>query len=330
MTRFTDIDLSRLPTLPLGTATYDGLKAEWLAELTARLVANGFTYDVAMLRTDPLVIAMAEIGAGRELLSLTRRDDGIRANLLSASWGPWLDHLGASQLPPVKRLPAVAEPRDFLLFPEDWEADDDFRRRIQLAPESLSAAGPEGAYVSGALAVAGVAAAAAYGPQSFGGRPAQPFTGLGEAHVVIVAAAGDGTASAGLVAAVQAELRQEDRYPLADFITVRAAQMVPYRIEAVLKVGGGADRSLVEAEALKRLTAYAASRRRPGASALRRMLYAAAGVADAQGVNLVEDVDLIAPAADVNAEPIGPATPICAYRAPVCTGIAVRSEVVDD
>lgn len=329
MSRFTDIDLSRLPTLPLGTATYDGIKADWLDELTARLVANGFAYDVAGLRTDPLVIAMAEIGAGRQLLMETRLDDGIRAILLSTSWGPWLDRLGADQLPPVKRLPLVAEPRDFLLFPDDWEADDDFRRRIQLAPESLSTAGPEGAYVSGALGVAGVAAAAAYGPQSFGGTRALPFTGLGEVHVVIVATAGNGAASADLVAAVQAELRQEDRYPLADFITVRAAAIEPYRVEAVLKVGGGADRSIVEAEARRRVAAYVASRRRPGAAALRRMLYGALGVADARGVNLVEDVDLIAPAASVNAAPIAPATPACAYSAPVCTEIVIRSEVVD-
>lgn len=187
MTRFTEPDLARLPPLPLGTETYASLKQAAIAEITARLVANGFAYDVGMLETDPLVIASAEAGAARMLLALTRRDDGVRAVLLSQSWGVYLDQLGANQLPPQVRNPLVAAPRDFLSFPEDWEADEDFKRRIQLAPESLSTAGPKGAYESGALATPGVAEAAAYGPRSFGGTPGNPFTGLGEEHIVIVA-----------------------------------------------------------------------------------------------------------------------------------------------
>ncbi len=330
MTRFTDIDLSRLPSLPLYQDTDEAIRLARIAELTARLNANGFAFDVGMLRTDPIVVAAAEAGAARELLALIRRDDGVRAVLLSESWGTWLDQLGANQLPPVARLPAVAEPRPYDTNPEDWEEDEPFRRRIQEAPETLSTAGPEGAYRGGAMATPGVAEATVYGPQSFGGTRQQTFTGLGETHVVIVAKDGDGSASPELVAATQANLRQEDRYPIADFISVFAAEMVPYRIEAVLYVGGGADRSFVEREAAKRLAAQALKQRRGGAAVLRRMLYGAAGVADANGVNLVEDINLIAPAEDVNAAPITPATPDAAYRAPTCLEIVVRAEVLDD
>lgn len=106
--------------------------------------------------------------------------------------------------------------------------------------------------------------------------------------------------------------------------------MVPYRIEVVLKLGAGAARSVVEAEAAKRLRAQAERQRRPGAAVLRRMLYATAGVSDATGTNLVEDIDLVAPAEDVNAAPIAPATRGAAYRAPTCLEIVVRSEVIDD
>lgn len=327
MSRFDDIALARLPPLPLGTDTFSSLKQARLGELVARLEAYGFTYDVGSLETDPLVIANAEAGAARELLMLTRRDDAIRAILLSESWGPFLDALGASQLPPVARnvvIPATAEAAAVM------ELDDDFRRRIQLAPEALSTCGPEGGYLFFTLAVDGVKTASPLGPMSYGGSPAEPFTPPGEVHVPIVATAGDGTASAALVAQVQAELCQEDRYPIADFITVSAAVIVPYRIVATLKIGAGADPDLVRTTAIARLERQAQRQHRPGAALLRSSLFGAAYLADATGANAVEVVELAEPAADVNADLITSAAPAGAYRAPYCTEIVVTVEVVSD
>ncbi|GJD93340.1 baseplate J/gp47 family protein [Methylobacterium iners] len=330
MTRFTDIVLARLPALPLGTDTFAAIKLARIAELEERLARYGFAFDVGMLETDPMVVANAEAGGVRELLALTRRDDGIRAVLLATSWGAFLDHLGATQVPAVARLPLVAEPRPFATNPEDWELDDDFRRRIQLAPETLSAAGPEGAYLGFTLATPGVKSASAYGPMSFGGTRENPFTPLGEVHVVIVAVEGDGSASPELIATVQAELRQEDRYPIADFIRVFAAEIVPYEIDAVIYVGGGADRALVEDVAGKNLLAQALRQHRPGAAQPQRMLYGQASVVGKDGANVVEDIDLAQPAADVNAEPITPGTRAAAYRAPFCTKITVKAEIGDE
>lgn len=330
MTRFTDIDLSRLPALPIGADTWEAIRLARLAELQRRLNARGIAFDVAALETDPLVIT-EEAGAWRELLVLTRRDDAIRAVLLASSWGTFLDHLGAGQTPAVARK---------VLLPADdatgaasvMEADDDFRRRIQLAPEALSTAGPEGGYLFFALETAGVKTVACYGPDDFDGTYEAPFTRLGEVRVPIVAATGDGTATPELVSAVQAELRREDRRPIADFVVVSAAIIVPYTIHARLHVGGGADRSLVQAEARRRLAVQALRQHRPGAAALAQQFYGAAYVADASGAIIVEQVDLtidgVTPFADVNADPITAATPAAAYRAPYCTGIMV--EVGDD
>lgn len=323
-------DLARLPALPIGTETFAAIKLARIAELEERLARYGFAFDVGMLETDPIVVANAEAGGVRELLALTRRDDGIRAVLLATSWGAFLDGLGATQVPGVARLPLVDEPRAFATNPEDWELDDDFRRRIQLAPETLSAAGPEGAYLAFTLATTGVKSASVYGPMSFGGTRATPFTPLGEVHVVIVAIDGDGSAPPALVAAVQAELRQEDRYPIADFIRVFAAEIVTYEIAALLKVGPGADSGVVRDEAQARLTAQARRQHRPGAAQLLQMLYGAAYVADATGAIVVEEVELAPGAVDVNAARITPATPAAAYRAPYCAMVTVTTEIGDE
>lgn len=329
MSRFDDIDFSQLGPLPLGADSYDGLKQARLGVLVERLVFHGFSYDVDMLETDPLVVANAEAGATRELLMLSRRDDAIRAVLLTDAWGTFLDALGATQIPPVRRK---------VLIPADpttgtaavMELDDDFRRRIQLAPEALSTCGPEGAYTFFATNETGAKAALPLGPMSFGGDYDTPFIPYGCVHIPIVAVAGNGAASPELVAAVQAAVGPSDRRPLADFVTVSAAIIVPYAIKAIVYVGSGPDREEVKKKAVERLTKQALRQHRPGAAQRLRMLYGAASVPDANGRNLTEDVELLSPPADVNGAPIVPGSTGGAYRAPFCTGIEVEVRLADD
>ncbi|RVU13165.1 baseplate J/gp47 family protein [Methylobacterium oryzihabitans] len=334
--RFADIDLSRLPALP-AQPDFDAVFSARMADVADRLNAAGIPYDVGRKIAGDTVPILQRAAAYREVYVYAAFDAAIRAVLLATAWGVFLDHLGASQVPPVERLPLVTEPRAYAEAPEDWELDDDFRARIQLAPEALSTCGPEGGYLFFALSVAGVKAAAAYGPMSFGGTPDAPFAPLGQVRVPIVATAaasaatgGNGAAPAALVAAVQAALSDRTRRPLADFVVVEPAPILTYRIEAVLYVGPGADRGVVKAEAERRLAAQAARQHRPGAAQLRQMLFGAAYVPDASGAILVEEVDLIAPAADVNAAAIGPASPSAAYAAPYCTEIVVRVETPDE
>ncbi len=329
MSRFDDIDLSQLGPLPLGTDTYASLKQARLGLLVERLVFHGFSYDVDMLETDPLVVANAEAGAARELLMLSRRDDAIRAVLLTDSWGPFLDALGATQIPPVQRK--VMIPADPVAGTAAvMEEDDDYRRRVQLAPEALSTCGPEGAYLFFATDETGAKAALPIGPMSFGGDYDTPFIPHGCIHIPIVAATGDGTASPELVAQVQAAVSPTNRRPMADFVTVMPAIIVPYAIKAIIYVGQGPDREEVRKRALARLFVQAQRQHRSGAAQRLRMLYGAASVPDANGRNLTEDVELISPAADVNGMPITVATPQAAYRAPYCTGIEVEVRLADD
>jgi phage-related baseplate assembly protein len=323
--RFADIDLSTLPDLPLGAETYDAIYTARMGEIADRLNAVGIPYDVTPLATDTYALTEGA-GAYRELLVYAARDEAVRSVLLATSRGVWLDYLGAQQVPPVVRLVLVPATEQAAAV---MEGDEPFRQRIQLAPEALSTCGPEGAYLYFALSVDGVKTATPYGPMSFGGTPDAPFTPLGCVDVPIVAAAGDGTASPALVAAVAAALSADLRRPLADFVRVSPAVIVPYEIEAVLKVGPGTDAANVQAAATRRLRAQADRQHRPGAAQLRQMLFGAAYVTDATGAIVVEEVDLRQPAADVNAASIVPGSPAAAYRAPYCSRITVTVEVDD-
>lgn len=333
MTRFAALDLARLPSLTKTALTFEQYRAAYMADLVARLAAAKITYDVQSIEGDTYA-KTGEAFAFRTLLVATAADDAIAAVLLPTSWGAYLDALGASQTPAVARKPLVASPRPYLwgtASVDDWQDDDTFRAQIQLAPETLSGAGPEGAYLFYTLDTGLVRAAAAYGPMSFGGTIEQPFTGLGEVHIPVVALAGDGGADEGLLDTVTAAVRPKDRRPMADFVTVRPATILPYRMDLLLRVGPGADPDLVAAAALGRLRALADYEHRPGGQVLGQDVYAAAKVPDAKGSPIVPYVDL-GRFADINATPITPDAPDAAYCAPYCApdGITVEVEVVDD
>ncbi|UIY44144.1 baseplate J/gp47 family protein [Methylobacterium radiotolerans] len=333
MTRFTAPDLARLPAPSKSALTFEAYRAAYMADLVTRLAARNITYDVQSIEGDTYA-KTGEAFAFRTLLVGTSIDDAISAVLLPYSWGPFLDALGATQTPAVVRQPIVASPRPYVwgtASVDDWQDDDTFRTLIQLAPETLSGAGPEGAYISYASSVPDIRAVAAYGPMSFGGTIKQPFTGLGEVHIPIVSTLGDGTATDEQIAAVQAACSAKDRRPMADFVTVSRAQISPYQLPLLLRVGSGADPDLVKAAALGRLRALADFQHYPGGQVLAQDVFAAAKVPDAKGRSVVPYVD-IGGFQDLNATPITPATPAAAYVAPYCPpdGISVEIEVVDD
>lgn len=330
MSRFLAVPLEQLPPLPLEEPSFDAIREARVGELAARLREEGYGFDVESLETDPFVIAFARAGGVREMLVLARRNDAVRSVMLASAWGAYLDHLGAGATPPIGRKALAANPRPFAAFPQDWEADDDFRRRIQLAPEMLSAAGPEGAYLGYALATPGVKMVAVWAPMSFGGTIAAPFTAPGEIRVPIVASAGDGTASPALCAAVLAELRPKDRRPVGDFVTTSPAEILAYRIEVEVPFVSGVEASLFLPSIAQRLGKLAARQHRPGGAALREQIKGACYVTAEDGSPLTSPVRLIAPEGDVNGEAVTPAAPGAAYRAPYCTEIVVRPAMADE
>ena len=311
MTRFTAIDLARLPPLPATALTFEQYYAAYMADLTARLNAVGIPYNVGSLQTDTYAVTGQAFSYRTELVAKSI-DDAIAAVLLPTSFGAYLDLLGATQDPPVQR--------------NVGELDPAYRARIQLAPEALSTCGPEGAYLFFATSVAladgtTVASASVYGPMSFGGTPANPFTPLGEVHIPILAAptmaAPDGTASAALVVATQAALSADDRRPIADFVTVSAATVLAFTLDATLFVGPGADPGTVLTAAYARTRATMDLAHRPGGQVLDQDLYAALKVPDSTGAPVVGKVTLNG-WSDVNGPDPVPSTIAPAYIAPFC------------
>ena len=311
--RFAPIDLSRLPVLPKTAQTFDTYYADYMADLTARLNAVGIPYNVGSLETDTYAIT-GEAYSYRTTLVAQSIDDAIAAVLLPTSYGAYLDNLGATQDPPVTRntiTPASGT------TPAVMEEDDPYRQRIALAPNALSTCGPELAYVFFAVSVSNVAGVGVYGPMSFGGMPAAPFTPLGQVNIPVMSGTGDGTAPATMVAAVQAAVSGDQRRPIGDYVVVSAATILDYTINALLLVGAGADPGTVLLAAYARARAAADLAHRPGGQMLDQDLYAALKVPDKTGAPIVGKVVLNG-WADVNGIDPTPAAPAPAYVAPYC------------
>lgn len=286
---FTAVDLSRLPA----PAVIEELSYEQiLADMVARLKTLVPEFD-ATVESDPAV-KILQVAAYREFLLRARVNDAGRAVMVPYATGADLDNLAA--LMGVARFlitPANADTG----APAVYESDDDFRRRLVLAPEGYSVAGPEGAYIFHALSAASdVLDASATSPAP------------GEVVVTILSRVGSGTASAALIEAVDDYISDETRRPMTDHVTIRSAAIVEYRIEATIRTYAGPDASIVMAEAQRRVAAYVADNHRLGRDITRSGLFAALHV------DGVQNVALTAPAADVVLD---------RTQASWCTGVAV-------
>ncbi|ENZ95222.1 phage-related baseplate assembly protein [Xanthomonas fragariae LMG 25863] len=247
----------------------------------------------ALTEADP-IYKLLQLFAARELLIRQRANDKAQQTMLAFATGTNLDHLGA--LFGVARL--VLDPgQPETGIPPTYESDVDFRRRIQLAPEGFSVAGPEGAYIYHALsAAADVMDASATSPAP------------GQVLVTVQSRTGDGTAPQALLDQVAAILTNDDVRPLTDNVTVQSVQIVPYAIGGRVYTYAGPDSAVVMREAMRSLQAYLDEAHRIGRdvpeSAIKAKLFA----------DGVQRVELDAPAADIR---------ISRTQAAYCTSIDI-------
>lgn len=276
MSRFDAIDLARLPAPDVLQVV------DFEAELSVLLDAFRTRYPEfsAALESEP-VLKLAEAVCYRTTLKVAGFNDGARSLLLAHASGTTLEHIAA----------AMGTAR------QDGESDDSLRARAQLAWEALSTAGPEGAYVYHALSA---------DPRVRDVSVTSPVPGT--VTVTLLAAEGDGSAPADLVAAVQAYLSAEERRPLTDTVIVQSAEVLPYAVAAVLTIADGPDPEVVRATAADRLAETVADAHRLGGTVAQAVLYAALVV---EGV---VDVDLVSPTEAIAAE---------AHQAPWCTSASV-------
>lgn len=150
------------------------------------------------------------------------------------------------------------------------------------AGEGLSVAGPTAAYEFHARSADGrVADASATSP-----APA-------EVVLTVLSREGDGTAEKDLLDVVEKALNSENVRPVADRLTVRSAEIIPYRVEATIFLYPGPEAEPVMAAAKASLQKYIASQTRLGRDIRRSAIFAAMHV---EGVQRVE---LASPLADV-------------------------------
>lgn len=296
MSTLTAVDLSRLPAPDVvEPLDYETVFAAMLAKL--REYEPQFS---ALTESDP-AFKVLQVCAFHVLHLRQRVNDAARAVLLAYARGPDLDHLGAllgvarRQLDPGDPLRGV---------PPTMEDDTELRRRIQLAPEGYSVAGPESAYVYHALSAH---------PDVLDASATSPSPG--QVVVTLLSRQGDGTASPALIDAVADRLRDDGVRPLTDQVIVQGAEVVPYSVHAAVYTYAGPDAALVLAESRRRLEQYVEASHRLGRDVSLSGIYSAL---HAEGVQRVE---LSAPVSDVTVTPT---------QAAWCTGITIVSGGVDE
>jgi phage-related baseplate assembly protein len=321
--RPTDIDLSQLPPPsviePLDfEGILDAIKGDFEARwATARAADPSLPeYDVGMLETDPAVILMQAF-AYREMLLRARVNDAARAVMLAYARGSDLDHLAA--LFGVARMTVREATQD---APAVMESDERLRRRVLLALEAFSTAGPEGAYVFHTLSAhADIVDCHVFNPRDY-----SPGEMDGQVHVVVLSSAQNGVPSTAVLTAVANALRaaaisgvsayqplsEPSRVrPLTDRVTIFPARRKMFAVKASLRIGYGPDAAVVRSDAIASLNAYLASRYKVGRTV------ALSGIYDAFHSAVTETVTLAAPTSDIVPDP---------YEVAFCTGIDVTVE----
>lgn len=286
------IDLSLLnPPDIVEIVAFEAIYQEILGQYQALM---GDQWNAA-LESDP-VVKLLELSAWREMLLRARTNDAARACMLAYAGGASLEHLGAF----YGLVRAVLDPGNPAAIPPvapTMEGDARFRRRIQAAPEKLTAAGPDQMYIALALDAS---------PRVADVLPSSPTPG----HVVITVLSTDnnGVADAGLLAEVLAYLSAEERRPLTDWVTVQAADIETYALEAVLYCYPGPATDPILAQAQTNVTAWTAENFRLGYDVRLSAVYAQLHVPG------VQRVELSSPAADIV---------ISNTQAARCTGISI-------
>ena len=265
------IDLSELPPPEVIAALdYEVILSDVKAQMVSAYPEDQQDAIAAAmeLESEPLNV-IAQVIAYRELLLRQLVNDGAAACMLSHAVSTDLDNLAANNN--TERL-IVTEATD--TTDAEMESDSKLRLRAQAAFEGLSVAGPTAAYEYFAKSASGkVADAKASSP-----APA-------EVIVSVLSSEGDGTASAELIATVNAALSDDSVRPVGDRLTVQSAEIVDYEITATLYFYPGPESEPIADAAEEALQSWLADQGSIGRDVARSAIMAALHV---QGVQRVE------------------------------------------
>lgn len=273
------IDLSELPSPRIiEEPDFEVILAEVKESMIAAFpqTQQAAVRSALALESEPLTV-IAQVFAFRELLLRQRINEGAAACMLSHATGDDLDNLAANMNTARLVITPATDTAEAVL-----EDDTALRLRAQSAFDGLSVAGPTGAYEYFARSASGQVADA---------RASSPAPA--EVVVAVLSAEGDGAATESLLATVTKALNAEDVRPVGDRLTVQAAEIVRYRIEARLFFYPGPESEPILNAAESSLNTWLGEQGRIGKDVARSAIMAALHV---QGVQRVE---LVQPAADV-------------------------------
>ncbi|MBX3506845.1 MAG: baseplate J/gp47 family protein [Parvibaculum sp.] len=262
---------------------FDPILAARLERLKSEMQAAGIAFDTEKIAGETSV-RLQRVDGFREWLMAQALDDAQASVLLAFAQGLMLDRKG--DMHATARQALVADPRPYTEAPEDWEDDERYRRRIQLAPETFGGAGTAGMYEYHAKAAS---------PDV---RDARVFVvNRGKVDVTvevsIMANGPTGEPSAELMRTVRAHLLRDDIKLLTDAVQVRPARPMPYAVRATLLIPPGPDASIIRATAVAALQAKADDLRRIGRTVPHSAIVAALHVPG------VDSAVQVMPAADI-------------------------------
>jgi phage-related baseplate assembly protein len=301
----TPIDLTQLPAPSVvEVLDFEAILATRKAHLVSLLPEAERAAVTALLEleSEPATKLLEE-NAYQETILRNRVNDAGKAVMLAFALDGDLDQLGANVN--VERLTITpANPNALPPVAAVMEDNDAYRLRIQEAPDGLSVAGPKASYEFHARSSDGrVKDASATSP-----APAS-------VTVTVLANNVTGIADAELLATVARALNAEEVRPLGDRLSVQAAQVIDYQIEATLFIGVGPEVPIL-LDAARANAVRVSQPRRP----LGHSIYQSACSA-AVHVEGVRKVVLTSPAADIE---------LNATQAARCTAIKLNVVVRDE
>lgn len=277
-----EIDLTRLPAPKvieeLDFETIFERKKNALLELVPSSVRETIAATLS-LESEPLTIDLQQ-QAYQEMILRQRINQATASTLLAFAQGSDLDHLAAAK-GIARKMVRSADPDALPPIEALYETDDDLRRRVQLYPEKLAAAGPRAAYEAHALDAH---------PKIIDARAIREVAGT----VCVFIKAADGVPSDEILQAAQDYLSAETRRPLCDTVKVKAGRPKAVRIAARIRYESGPDLTLVKDKQLDDLKKMLTKNSRLGASvALSKII----GALDTDGVRKIE---MTSPLEDIN------------------------------
>lgn len=291
MTVYNAINLSGLP-LPnvVEPIDFETELARLRAELSVKFADDHPVQAALQLESEPLN-KILEVLAYRYTLKIAEINRKARSLMLAFATGGDLDHIGVTYYRLQRKLLQPADQSAIPPKPAVYETDDDYRYRLTLSIEAMTAAGSAGSYEFHALSASPeVHSVTVHSP-----APTEVdvyLAGQITGDVLNQASQPVGVSDQAVMD-VRNVLTADDVRPLTDLVRVQSAIAHDYRIDAVVYVQNGISPQLILNNALTQLRQYLTDNFKPNNRiATSRII----GALDVQGVSRI---DLQQPATDV-------------------------------